>query len=116
MTVKTKEERLSYYYELLDMTYADAVKALLVDHGEVAEDFFIKDRYNKWEAGDVETPEVNSANSRTDEGLEIHHIAEDKYEDMGNPVAIQEQVIPYSFKKPRPFATSISGNTRFCMR
>ncbi|MCO0832622.1 hypothetical protein NFX39_05965 [Fructobacillus sp. W13] len=92
-------ERLQQYYELLEMSYDDAVKTLLTDHGAVPGDYFIEKSYNKWVAGENKLPGKNKNLSRTDEGLEIHQNAEDEYEDMGNPVAIEKQDIPFSLQK-----------------
>ncbi|MCK8617731.1 hypothetical protein LNP00_05040 [Fructobacillus sp. M158] len=98
MTTKAREKQLSHYNKLLNLNYTDAVQALLADHGVVSGNYFIEESYNKWIAGNIKSPQKNKTISRTGEGLELHHNAEDEYEDMGNPLAIQKQDIPFSLQ------------------
>ena len=56
-------------YDLLSMDYYDGVRALLEKHGPVPYAYFCNPSCRS----------VKAKNSRTSEGLEIHHIDENKY-------------------------------------
>lgn len=93
-------EKFEEYQQLLNLNYDDAVQQLLTKYGAVPADYFVEKSYQRYMNNEIKTPAKNGkVNSRTNDGLEIHHIMENQYEDMGNPVAIQKQNIPFEFQK-----------------
>lgn len=91
-------DRITEYHELLDMTYEKAINYLLEKYGEVYDDYFREQSYKRFLNNEIKS--ITKGNhSRTDDGLIVHHIDEDKVLNLTNQWFIEEY--EYSFDHQR---------------
>lgn len=90
--------KLIEYKQLLAKNYEKAVEYLLGKYGEPKDDYFRENSYNRFFRGEIKTI-TKGKFSRSVDGLECHHIDEDKYLNMTNFEFIKEQNIPFELQK-----------------
>lgn len=86
------------YLNLLSKTYDEAVDHLLTKYGEVKDDYFRESSYERFLKGEIKSI-TRGKYSRSSEGLECHHIDENKYMHMTNLDMIRSQNIPFERHK-----------------
>lgn len=86
------------YIDLLSMNYDDCCVHLLEKYGVATDDYFSEPSYERFKKGEIKTPSKKKI-TRTNEGLYIHHMAEDKQILIADPKAILEFDIPFSYQK-----------------
>lgn len=84
--------------KLLQMTYADAVTALLTKYGPAQQNYFKETAYDKFLAGINKTLTKANGVSRIKVGLYCHHIAEIKALNLSNPRFIWHYRYPYAYQ------------------
>ena len=82
------------YLDLLTKNYAEAAEVLLKKYGESEDDFFREKSYERFLNGEIKSI-ARGKYSRSAEGLECHHIDEDKYANVSSLYAIEDQRPPY---------------------
>lgn len=91
----SKKER---YLSLLSKTYDEAVEFLLEKYGAAEDDYFREKSYDRFLHGDIKSI-TRGKFSRSDEGLECHHIDENKFLNMTNKDFIKFQKMPFKYHK-----------------
>lgn len=86
------------YQHLSSSSYDDAVKLLLQKYGPAKEDYYREKPYEELLAGKRDKL-TRVRVSRTSEGLECHHIAENRYLNMAKESFIKQCRIPYDYQK-----------------
>ncbi|MDQ0359444.1 hypothetical protein [Breznakia pachnodae] len=98
ITTEIKEENLEWYMKLLDKSYNECITILQQKYGEVRDDYFKQKSYERFLKGEIK--KIGKGNySRAKEGLECHHIFENKYICISNQEAIEEFGYPYELQK-----------------
>lgn len=86
------------YLDLLSKSYDEAVKIFQKKYGQAKDDYFKEKSYERFLKGEIKAP--GRANySRFKEGLECHHIDENKFLNMAKPCYIKDQKIPFKYQK-----------------
>lgn len=99
------DERIQYYYRLLNGTYEKAVKSLRRKYGEAKDDFFRENSYNRFLNN--ETKKITKGKySRTSEGLYCHHISESNNLNLSN----EDYIINYRY----PFKLQVKSELVYC--
>ncbi|MGP5394410.1 hypothetical protein ACTXLQ_12710 [Enterococcus hirae] len=97
MTKKvSKKER---YEALLKMSYNELVEHLWNKYGAVRDDYFSEKSYNRFVNGEIKTLNVKKKAKRTEDGLYIHHVDENKYVNPSNAIFVKAWKIPYDAQK-----------------
>ncbi|MFL2101520.1 hypothetical protein [Desemzia sp. FAM 23989] len=97
--------KLTEYKQLLSKNYDKAVEFLLKKHGTAEDDYFSGKSYERFLKGEIKN--ITKGNfSRSDDGLECHHVDEDKFLNISNRNSIKDfttgQNVPFeSHKKER---------------
>lgn len=86
------------YLDLLTKNYDEAVGVLLKKYGESEDDYFREKSYERFLNGEIKSI-ARGKYSRSAEGLECHHIDEDKFHNLTGLRAILEQRPPYKHHK-----------------
>ena len=86
------------YLDLLTKNYDEAVEVLLKKYGESEDDYFREKSYERFLNGEIKSI-ARGKYSRSAEGLECHHIDEDKFHNLTGLRAILEQRPPYKHHK-----------------
>ena len=91
-------QRLYDYWNLLELSYDDAVDFLKNKYGSVIDDYFKKDSYNGFMYSKIGAHGALQRGhySRTSDGLYCHHISEDKYLNATSIDYCVMQNIPFS--------------------
>lgn len=88
--------KLTEYKQLLSKNYDKAVEFLLKKYGTAEDDYFRKKSYERFFKGEIK--KITKGNfSRSVDGLECHHIAEDKFIYMTDMDSIKDQRIPFEY-------------------
>lgn len=98
MDVKIIEEKFNWYLSMLDGTYDEAIKKLLIKYGEVKEDYFREPSYKRFLNGEIKNI-TKGQYSRANEGLECHHIFENQYINIGSKDTIYDFKYPFQIQK-----------------
>lgn len=86
------------YLFLLSKTYSDAVNILLDKYGAAEDHYFREKSYERFFRGEIKN--ITKGNYlRSAEGLECHHIDENKFLNMTNTCYIKSQQIPFKYHK-----------------
>lgn len=98
--IETSEmtKRYNEYIELLDKDYKSAIAYLLKKYGECDDDYYQEKSYYRYLNNEIKRI-TKGKYSRAKEGLECHHIFENKYIDISNSNAIKEFKYPYYIQK-----------------
>ncbi|GAA3720725.1 hypothetical protein GCM10022378_08430 [Salinicoccus jeotgali] len=86
------------YFALLSKTYNEAVEFLLDKYGAAEDDYYREKSYGRFLNGEIKSI-AKGKFSRSLEGLECHHISENKYLNMTNGGFIRRQNIPFEYHK-----------------
>lgn len=86
------------YLDLLTKNYDEAVGVLLKKYGESEDDYFREKSYERFLNGEIKSI-ARGKYSRSTEGLECHHIDEDKFHNLTGLRAILEQQPPFKHHK-----------------
>lgn len=86
------------YLVLLSKTYNEAVDLLLKKYGEAVDDYFSEQSYERFLKGEIKKI-TKGKYSRSVEGLECHHIDENKFLNMSNESFIKLENIPFKYHK-----------------
>lgn len=90
--MKKKDE----YLVLLSKTYNEAVECLLKKYGAAEDDYYREKSYERFLRGEIKSI-TKGKFSRSMEGLECHHILENKFLNMTNSSFIRDQNIPFKY-------------------
>lgn len=90
--MKKKDE----YLVLLSKTYNEAVECLLKKYGAAEDDYYREKSYERFLKGEIKSI-TKGKFSRSMEGLECHHILENKFLNMTNSSFIRDQNIPFKY-------------------
>lgn len=91
-------EKKEEYLALLSKTYNEAVEFLLKKYGAARDDFFREQSYERFLKGEIKKI-TKGKYSRSVEGLECHHIDENKFLNMTNESFIKVQNIAFKYHK-----------------
>ena len=91
-------ETLSYYANLLEMSYKEIVDYLLEKYGVATDDYFREKSYKRFFNDEVKNIGKGKT-SRTSDGLYCHHIYENQFEKMADVNYIRFQQIPFEYQK-----------------
>ncbi|MFD1609575.1 hypothetical protein, partial [Oceanobacillus luteolus] len=91
-------EKKEEYLALLSKTYDEAVEYLLKKYGAARDDFFREQSYERFLKGEIKKI-TKGKYSRSVEGLECHHIDENKFLNMTNESFIKAQNIAFKYHK-----------------
>lgn len=94
------------YVDLLSKDYDECCVYLLNKYGEATDDYFSELSYKRFKNGENKAPTKRKI-TRTNEGLYVHHIDEDKQIMIANPHAIKKFDIPFTFQKKNDWCTVI---------
>lgn len=86
------------YIAFLSKSYDEYCVYLLDKYGVAADDYFSKPSYERFKKGKIKAPSKKKI-SRTNEGLYIHHMDEDKQILIAEPKAILKFDIPFSYQE-----------------
>ena len=86
------------YLALLSKTYNEAVEYLLKKYGKARDDYFREQSYKRFLKGEIKKI-TKGKFSRSAEGLECHHIDENKFLNMTNESSIKAQNIDFKYHK-----------------
>lgn len=86
------------YLVLLSKTYDEAVEYLLAKYGPAEDDYYSGKSYKRFLNGEIANI-TRGKYSRSSEGLECHHIDENKFLNMTNSEFIKSQKIPFKYHK-----------------
>ncbi|BAK93751.1 hypothetical protein [Tetragenococcus halophilus] len=86
------------YLNLLSKSYDEAVEVLQQKYDQVKDDYFKEKSYERFLKGEIKGP-GRADYSRYKEGLECHHIDENKFSNMAEPSYIKNQKIPFKYQK-----------------
>lgn len=86
------------YLVLLSKTYDEAVEFLLKKYGAAEDDYFREQSYERFLKGEIKSISKGKF-SRSVEGLECHHIDENKFLNMTNKSFVKGQEIPFKYHK-----------------
>lgn len=89
---------MEYYISFLSKSYDEYCVYLLDKYGVAADDYFSKPSYERFKKGEIKAPSKKKI-TRTNEGLYIHHIDEDKQILIAEPKAILKFDIPFSYQE-----------------
>lgn len=89
---------VKHYIALMGKKYDEYCVYLLEKYGEASDDYFSKSSYERFKKGEIKTPSKKKI-SRTNEGLYVHHIDEDKQIMIADPKAILVFDIPFSYQE-----------------
>lgn len=92
--MKKKDE----YLVLLSKTYNEVVEFLLKKYGAAEDDYYREKSYERFLRGEIKSI-TKGKFSRSMEGLECHHILENKFLNMTNSSFIKDQNIPFKYHK-----------------
>ena len=84
------------YLVLLSKTYNEAVECLLKKYGAAEDDYYREKSYERFLKGEIKSI-TKGKFSRSMEGLECHHILENKFLNMTNSSFIRDQNIPFKY-------------------
>ena len=85
-------------YQYTDLNYKEFVAHLLEKYGPATSDYYQEKSYNKFVNDEVKNPAKGKI-SRTSEGLIVHHINEDEYLNVSQPIFIKKFKYPFEFQK-----------------
>ncbi|SPS07136.1 hypothetical protein [Latilactobacillus sakei] len=91
-------KKLESYLSLLDLSYIEAVKLLLVKYGPSVDDYFREKSYERFLNGEILNI-LKGNTSRSKEGLFCHHIDENKYLSLGKKEEVRRQKAPFSTQR-----------------
>lgn len=94
---EVSKEKLFEYKNLLDLTYDEALEKMRDKYGNVTEDFFNENSYNRFISDKNRGLNANPT-TQFENGLERHHIKEDEYENMGNKRYVKNNNIPFKYQ------------------
>lgn len=86
------------YLALLSKTYDEAIEYLLAKYGQAEDDYYREKSYERFFKGEIKNI-TRGKYSRSSEGLECHHIDENKFLNMTNSEFIKSQKIPFKYHK-----------------
>lgn len=86
------------YVTLLNENYEGCCVYLLDKYGMATDDYFSKPSYERFKKGEIKAPGKKKI-TRTNEGLYIHHMDEDKQILIANPKAIIKFDIPFTYQE-----------------
>lgn len=98
MSTTAHTDRLTHYLDLITQPYSQAVATLQAKYGNVTANYFQEPSYQRFLAGEIKTIAKGDF-SRTNDGLLTHHVAEDHYENLSNPLFINVQRPPYAVQE-----------------
>lgn len=84
------------YLVLLSKTYNEAVEFLLKKYGAAEDDYYREKSYERFLRGEIKNI-TKGKFARSMEGLECHHILENKFLNMTNNSFIRNQNIPFKY-------------------
>lgn len=96
---------INEYINLLKMNYSEAILYLTNKYGNVKDDYFTKNSYQKFLDGKNESI-TRGKYSRSSDGLECHHILENKYPKISDKTYIKS----YNY----PFELQMKNNLVYC--
>ena len=88
--------KLTEYKQLLSKNYDKAVEFLLKKYGTAEDDYFSEKSYERFFKGEIKNI-TKGKFSRSVDGLECHHIGEDKFLNMTNMYLIKAQRISFEY-------------------
>ncbi|MFB9860877.1 hypothetical protein ACFPFV_08010 [Salinicoccus siamensis] len=86
------------YLSLLSKPYNEAVEFLLNKYGAAEDDYYREKSYERFLNGEIKSI-AKGKFARSLEGLECHHIFENKFLNMTDGAFIKRQNIPYKYHK-----------------
>lgn len=86
------------YKQLLSKSYDEAVDFLLEKYGAANDDYFREQSYERFFRDEIKKI-TKGKFSKSDEGLECHHIAENQFFNMTNERYVKQQQIPFDYHK-----------------
>ena len=86
--------KLTEYKQLLSKNYDKAIEILFEKYGAAEDDYFSKKSYERFFKGEIKQI-TKGKFSRSVDGLECHHIDENKFLHMTNMDCIKDQSIPF---------------------
>lgn len=86
------------YVTLLNKNYDECCAYLLDKYGVAIDDYFSKPSYERFKKGEIKAPGKKKI-TRTNEGLYIHHVDEDKQILIADPKAIIKFDIPFMYQE-----------------
>lgn len=95
---RVTENKKIWYLNLMDLSYQEAVNALLDKYGPVQDDYFREKSYGRFLRGEIKTITKGKA-SRTDKGLYVHHFWENTYLNLGDTWFIRENKPPFDYQR-----------------
>lgn len=99
------DERIKFYYQLLNGTYTEAVESLRKKYGEAKDDFFRENSYNKFLNHEIKKI-TKGKYSRTSDGLYCHHVGEINNLNLNNE--------DYIFTNRYPFKLQTKKKLIYC--
>lgn len=91
-------ERVQSYFDLLDMSYVEAVESLLQKYGPANDDYFREASYQRYLKGEIKSI-TQGKSSRAKEGLYRHHIDENISMNLCDLWSIKFSKIPFKYQK-----------------
>lgn len=93
-----RDENLEWYMNLLDKSYSECIILLQQKYGEVRDNYFKQKSYDRFLKEEIK--KISKGNySRAKEGLECHHILENKYILISDQDVIKEYKYSYELQK-----------------
>lgn len=89
--------RKEEYLYLLSLTYEEAVKYLLDKYGPVKDDYFNEKSYQRFLKEEIKNI-AKGKYSRSSEGLECHHVDENRFLNMTQSYYIKKQAILFKYQ------------------
>lgn len=86
------------YENMLNKSYDECCLFLLKKYGVATDDYFSQLSYERFKNGEIKQPTKRKI-TRTNEGLYVHHIDENKQIMIANPNAIIKFNIPFAYQK-----------------
>lgn len=92
------QTKFNEYIELLNSSYEEAIDFLKNKYGEVTDNYYKKNSYQRFLNGEIKTIGLGKY-SKTKEGLYCHHIYEDQFLNLSSYSFIREYKYDYKYQK-----------------
>ena len=93
------KNKIQNYYDLLSLDYDSAILCLQNKYGPVKDDYFREKSYKRFFSGKNKSITRGKYSRAKEDGLYCHHIAEDKYYNLGSPQFCKTYDVPFEVQK-----------------
>lgn len=92
---------MNKYVYALSLGYKEYVVDLKKSHGKAERDYFSRESYDRFMAGEIQSLSTQKNVTRTAEGLYCHHVAENRETALSNPENIRAFNLPFEYQEAR---------------